>query len=138
MSFNVRPATEADLILIASWFENVKWPLPAVDNTIPRVGFICDMDGVPTACAYLDLSGTAKGEVLWTAMNPDAMVRAATAAMCHLIKKIQEDTEKINVNLLRIMTKSDAFSEAMRSVGFRAERGFIQLTWVRKANGGVS
>lgn len=134
MSFEVREVREDDLIEIAPWFRNIKWPSPAIEGSIPKSGFLCEYAGVPKAVAFLYLDGTSGASFSWSATDPESPIIETSKAMDMVIERIKEVASKSKLNppirFIETYTQSKAFSDKLKKLGFRIETGYFKATYV--------
>jgi len=130
----IRRVHEEDVPEISRWFESIAWDLPAVEGALPRDGLLALKDGVPVACAWIYVTGSAVAFVQWTNTNPNVSDADQADGIVKIIKSYQEAAPNLQppVKSLAIYTKNEKFKEKLKSLGFRATFGFYQCTWVAK------
>lgn len=132
----IRKIQDSDLPEISQWFSSVSWDLPPVEGAIPPDGFLAELDGVPVACAWVYVTGSACSFVQWTNSNPELDERLQSEGLTKIIENFQEMGAHLTppVKTIVMYTKSDKFKEKLKNMGFRSSNGFHQCTWVAKKN----
>lgn len=129
----VRALEPDDLKDVADWFTDVPWPMPRAERILPQ-GFIAlfPESGLKAACAFVYTTGTSMAYASWLAVNPKVDEVAASDALKEVFLRLQGlcETVKPRINLILMHTKSQALAHALRPLGFRADGGYYQLTWV--------
>ena len=128
----IRAITSADITIISRWFQYRRWPLPPVENVMPRDGFVaCHDDGTLLACAWLYSTGSSKAEVSWMNMNPDVEEDVAKAALLAVVEWIQKAVSYSDppIRLLVSFTDDEQVIRSLESLGFRIRYGYARLTW---------
>lgn len=129
----VRKVEDKDLPEISDWFRSISWPLPGVENLMPKdQGYVAVDGNKLCACAWLYLTGTSLGLISWTNTHPKLEAEKQKEALNAVIKTIQEAATFANVKLLVVHTKNEKFAETLKKLEFRAGFGFYQATWIAK------
>jgi hypothetical protein len=130
----IRLVTEHDIPELSKWFADVTWDYAPVKGQIPEQGFLAEDNGKLIACAWLYTTGTAFGKIAYTCTNPDASNEDQTDGLKKIMETIKTAglSAKRPVTQLEILTKSEAFAQVLKSVGFRVQSGFIKGVWVDK------
>jgi len=130
----IRPIREEDYEKVVGWYADVSWPTPAVDGSLPKNGFVAEVEGTGeiAGCLWVSLDGSSSAELKWPATNPYLDPRAQASAVEHLIRYVQKMAPNLKpeVRLLLLYTRSPALAQAMENCGFRKKEKIIQCSWV--------
>jgi hypothetical protein len=132
---NCRPFKEADLPEVIRWFVDIEWPLPAVENLFPNLGFIVEEEGKLLSCGWLYTTQTSLAFLSWTATNPDLDAVKRSEALDVLITSVQTAVQKNSdkIKVVMCVTRSEAFVGKLKKLGFRSKKGQELATWIPEA-----
>ncbi len=134
VKFNIREITESDLPEIFRWFNDRKWPMPAVEGVGPTLGFLAEKEGVPFACIYSYVTGTSVAYLEWPGTNPDIPQDQAMQAFDEIIMHFKKMCELSNpkVRVLCLTTQNEALSERFKKHGFKIQKDNYRAVWTLK------
>lgn len=132
----IRPIETEDMLEVSEWFSRRKWPMPPVDQILPRTGFIAiSNSGKKLAVAWIYLTNSSMAFIEWTATNPDepmSGMRALNKIFTH-VKETSKNSVKVlmqfvaNKKLESWLTKHQAFKKNRRSYFNGLDEG--RITW---------
>lgn len=130
----IRPIREEDYEKVVGWYADVSWPTPAVDGSLPKHGFVAEIEGTGelAGCLWISQDGSSAAELKWPATNPYLETAAQSHALEALIRYAQKaaGAMKPKVRLLTLYTKNAKLAEALKKIDFRSKDKFYQCTWV--------
>lgn len=134
MNFNIRPITDEDIVDIARWFDQIKWPMPPADGIGARIGVIAEKNGVKYASLYSYLTGTSAAFLEWVGLNPDVPIDQSREALSEIVQHFMKMCElsEPKVRVLTLTTKSETIAAVFKSNGFRIESQYHKVSWMLK------
>lgn len=134
-NFTIRSFEESDIPELCRWIESYKWPTPAIDNVMPKSGYMGLWEDEPAACAFLYLTNTSAARLSWTASNKSMPRDIQTAALKELISGIIRIVKDVapEVKMIEMETRSEAFAQVLKNLGFEIEKGYILCRYVVKS-----
>lgn len=125
---------EQDAEIIFKWFENRKWPHPAVADVAPEFGLIAEQGGVGIACVWIYLTGRSLAYMDWLATNPDLPNTMGTLGIDAIVEYLKDfcKVSEPRIRALSLVTKNKSLAAHMQTSKFRKEEGYYKLTWTSK------
>lgn len=131
----IRPLEKTDLLTVAMWFADKKWPMPGADGVLPQ-GFVAENDSHElVACAFVYTTKTAFSYLSWMGSDERLPQDMQTQGLRLVIGAIQKLCERVDpkITVLMTHTKSDAMARTLKDLGFRADPGYYHMTWLAPA-----
>jgi hypothetical protein len=129
---------ETDYDMLVAWWNGHGWTaLPK--GALNTLGAICEVDGVPTAAAFLIMSNSMGVAMIeWLVTDPDAKVRAAYLAIPTVTAFLESEAARMGYGVLLTACRQPSLVRMYQRCGFTVtDTGVTHMIKVLPLNQGA-